>query len=433
MQDKIRYPRGHTGDAVTRRNVLSAATTLAAGAAIAPLTVPPAAAAPDGSLPPEVPEWQMEQGSGVMSPPYGLPSKFEANVIRRGSSNGKPYYPTQQAAASLTPLQDLHGIITPNGLHYERHHAGIPTIDPKEHRLIIHGLVDKSMIFTMTDIMRFPAVSRIHFLECSGNTHNWGRPDAYLTVQDTHGLLSCCEWTGVLLKTVLGEIGVRSGARWMLAEGADAAAMTRSIPIDKVFDDALLAYAQNGERLRPEQGYPLRLLLPGYEGNTNVKWLRRLKFGAEPWQTREETAKYSEIMPNGTVRQFNFLMEAKSVITTPSGGHRLVAPGFHEISGVAWSGRGKVTKVDVSTDGGASWTDAVLQEPVLSKCLTRFRLPWHWQGAPALLASRAIDETGYVQPSHEDLLKERDGRSYYHYNAIQKWSVAENGAVTNAG
>jgi sulfane dehydrogenase subunit SoxC len=219
----------------------------------------------------------------------------------------------------------------------------------------------------------------------------------------------------------------------MLAEGADAAAMTRSIPIEKALDDALIAYAQNGERLRPEQGYPLRLLLPGYEGNTNVKWLRRLKVGAEPFQTREETSKYTMVMPEGVTRQFNFVMEAKSVITYPSGGQRLSAPGFHEISGLAWSGLGKVARVEVSTDGGASWRDAALQEPVMSKCLTRFRLPWRWDGGPAMLASRVTDETGYVQPSHEALLKVRDVRAYYHYNAIQSWSVAAGGGVTNAG
>jgi sulfane dehydrogenase subunit SoxC len=383
------------------------------------------------NLPPSVPEWQREPGAEVMSPAYGKPSRFEAGVVRRERSDGSPY-PTRQAAVSLTPLQDLFGIITPNGLHYERHHAGVPAIDPEQHRLIIHGLVDRPMIFTMADILRFPAVSRIHFLECSGNTQNWGKPTPSLTVQDTHGLLSCCEWTGVPLKTLLDAVGVSGKARWMLAEGADAAAMTRSVPIEKAFDDAMLAYAQNGERLRPEQGYPLRLLLPGYEGNTSVKWLRRLKFGEAPWQTREETSKYSWIMPDGTVRQFNFVMEAKSVITAPSGGEKL-EPGFHEVSGLAWSGRGKVSRVEVSADGGDSWTDAVLQEPVLPKCLTRFRLPWRWRGGPALLSSRVTDETGFVQPSRSALLQQRDARSYYHYNAIQTWQVAPDGAVTNAG
>jgi sulfane dehydrogenase subunit SoxC len=417
---------------VTRRDLLGAATALAGGAALGSMAAPPAAAASSDNLPPQVPEWQTTPGAEVMTPPYGVPSKFEANVVRRERTGGSPY-PTRQAAVSLTPLQDLHGVITPNGLHYERHHAGVPTIDPNEHRLVIHGMVERPMLFTMDDILRFPQVSRIHFLECSGNTQNWSKPAPELTVQDTHGLLSCCEWTGTWLKTVLGEVGVKPEAKWMLAEGADAAAMTRSIPIEKALDDAILAYAQNGERLRPEQGHPLRLFLPGYEGNTSVKWLRRLKFGDAPWQTREETSKYSWIMPDGSVRQFNFVMETKSVITSPSGGRKLDAHGFYEISGLAWSGRGKITRVEVSADGGASWADAALQEPILPKCLTRFRSPWRWSGAPAVLSSRATDESGAVQPTRETLLKERDARSYYHYNAIQSWKVAASGDVTNAG
>ena len=413
---------------VTRRGLIEAG----AGAAAAALSSRQALAQEGDNLPPSVPEWQLHPGAEVLSAPYGLPSRFEANVVRR-YRHGLPEPETRLSSFSLTPLQDLSGIITPNGLHYERHHAGTPTIDPLEHRLIVHGMVEKPLIFTMEEVTRFPSVSRVCFLECSGNTQNWGAPDPKLTVQDTHGLISCCEWTGVRLATVLAEAGVKRQAKWMLAEGADAAAMTRSIPVEKALDDALLAYAQNGERLRPEQGYPLRLLLPGYEGNTSVKWLRRLKLGAEPFETREETSKYTMLMPDGTALQFNFVMHAKSVITFPSGGQRLGSPGFYEISGLAWSGMGKVARVEVSTDGGASWRGAALQEPVMSKCLTRFRSPWQWDGGAALLSSRVTDETGYVQPSREALLKERDVRSYYHYNAIQNWSVAAGGAVTNAG
>ena len=414
--------------AITRRGLIEAG----AGAAAAALASRQALAQEGDNLPPAIPEWQLHPGEEVLSQPYGRPSRFEANVVRR-YRHGLPEPPTRLSSFSLTPLQDLSGIITPNGLHYERHHAGTPTIDPLEHRLIVHGMVEKPLIFAMEDLTRFPSVSRVCFLECSGNTQNWGAPNPELTVQDTHGLLSCCEWTGVPLATILAEAGVKPEAKWMLAEGADAAAMTRSIPIEKALDDALLAYAQNGERLRPEQGYPLRLLLPGYEGNANVKWLRRLKLGAEPFQTREETSKYTMLMPDGVARQFNFVMHAKSVITFPSGGQRLGSAGFYEISGLAWSGLGKVARVEVSTDGGASWRDAALQEPVMSKCLTRFRSPWQWDGGPALLASRVTDETGYVQPTREALLKSRDVRSYYHYNAIQNWSVAAGGAVTNAG
>lgn len=374
------------------------------------------------------PPWMREQGAPAGGKPYGMPSPFERNVIRRMAAPVS--FPS--AASTGTPLQDLHGIITPNGLHYERHHAGVPQIDPDAHRLLIHGLVDRPLLLTMDDMMRFPSVSRVHFLECSGNTQEWHQANPAATPQQTHGLLSCCEWTGVLLSTLLAEVGVRDTVRWLLAEGADAAAMTRSIPIGKAWDDAIVAYAQNGERLRPEQGYPLRLLLPGYEGNTNVKWLRRLKFGDQPFQTREETSKYSDLMPDGRARQFTFVMEAKSVITRPAGGGHLRNTGFYEISGLAWSGRGRIRRVDVSADGGASWRQAALQEPVLPKCLTRFRLPWTWQGGPAVLQSRAVDETGYVQPTRAQLTDVRGVNSFYHFNGIQSWRVAPDGVVTNA-
>src|SRR5271154_766080 len=311
-------PQGGDARRFTRRSLFGAS----AGAAAAAIVSRTALAQEGDTLPPSVPEWQLQPGEETLSQPYGRPSRFEANVVRR-YRHGLPEPPTRLSSFSLTPLQNLSGIITPNGLHYERHHAGTPTIDPLEHRLIVHGMVERPLIFTMEGLSRFPSVSRIHFLECSGNTQNWGAPNPALTVQDTHGLLSCCEWTGVPLATILAEAGVKPEAKWMLAEGADAAAMTRSIPIEKALDDALLAYTQNGERLRPEQGYPLRLFLPGWEGNTCVKWLRRLKLGAAPFETREETSKYTMVMPDHTIRQFNFVMEAKSIITFPSSGHRL--------------------------------------------------------------------------------------------------------------
>ncbi|HWF08522.1 MAG TPA: sulfite dehydrogenase, partial [Bryobacteraceae bacterium] len=414
-------PRGIASDIarpsdVTRRGLIGAGLGVAASAVPTGRAFSAEETESDSDLPPAVPQWQKQPGAPVMTPPYGVPSPREANVVRRPRAEAKP--PTDLATYSNTPLQDLDGIVTPNGLHYERHHAGVPAIDPAQHRLIIHGLVERPMIFTMEDLTRFPLVSRLHFLECSGNSSpNWTAPKPELTVQDIHGLLSCAEWTGVPLAVVLAEAGVRPEAKWMLAEGADAAAMTRSIPIEKALDDALLAYRQNGERLRPEQGYPLRLFLPGWEGNTSVKWLRRLKLGAAPFETREETSKYTMVMPDHTIRQFDFVMEAKSVITFPSGGHRLAAPGFYEISGLAWSGAGKVVRVEVSTDDGRSWREAALQEPIMTKCLTRFRAPWRWDGAEAVLASRVTDSSGYVQPSREALLKVRDVRSYYHNNA----------------
>ncbi|MGA7803141.1 sulfite dehydrogenase, partial [Bradyrhizobium sp.] len=370
--------------------------------------------------------WMKTPGDPMGSQLYGTPSPFEKHVVKNIPKNLKQYL----SASGRTPLQDLDGIITPNGLFYERHHGGVPTIDPAEHRLMLHGLVDRPMIFTMDDIRRFPSQSRIHFLECSGNpayTKPYGK-----TASDLVGLLSCAEWTGVSLKVVLQEAGLQPAGKWVVAEGADAAALTRSIPIEKCLDDAMLVYSQNGERLRPQQGYPLRLLAPGFEGNMNVKWLRRLHVTAEPAYSREETSKYTDLMPDGTAREFTFYMEAKSIITRPSGGQRLTDQGFHEITGLAWSGHGKIKQVDVSVDDGKSWQQAELQQPVLTRALTRFRLPWHWDGQPVVIQSRAIDETGYVQPTLAELLAVRGVNSFYHNNAIWPWHIAADGEVTNA-
>ncbi|THJ17023.1 MAG: sulfite dehydrogenase [Nitrospira sp. CG24D] len=334
------------------------------------------------------------------------------------------------ATHSLTPHQTLHGIITPSALHFERHHNGVPMIDPDQHRLLIHGLVERPLTFSMNDLMRFPSVTRTLFIECSGNSgKEWNGPTGK-TVQDTHGLMSTSEWTGVPLATVLTEAGINPEAAWVLAEGSDAAAMTRSLPLAEVLKDALLCYAQNGERLRPEQGYPLRLVIPGWEGNTCIKWIRRLKVGIAPFMTREETSRYTDLMPDGTARQFTFVMDAKSVTTNPSGGQR-IEPGFVEIRGLAWSGRGKIVTVDVSTDGGQIWTPAQLQDPVLSHCHTRFRFRWRWDGEDAILQSRCTDETGYVQPTRASLVAARGIHSSYHYNAIQSWKVGRDGQVTN--
>jgi sulfane dehydrogenase subunit SoxC len=375
---------------------------------------------PEGSaLPPDIPPWMQVWGPNPSE--YGYRSPYENSVVRLPSDT-----------SSRTPLADLYGTMTPNSLFFERHHAGIPQIDPAQHRLMIHGMVSNPTIFTVDDLKRFPATSVIHFHECSGNSGSeWTENTVAETVQEGFGLLSQTEWTGVLLKTVLNEVGVDSQATWMLAEGADAAAMDRSIPMEKAMDDALLAYAMNGEALRPGQGYPLRLVLPGYEGNSQIKWLRRIEVGDQPWETREETSKYTDLMPDGTARQFTFAMEAKSVITNPSGGHTISAEGFHEISGLAWSGRGAITRVEVSVDGGETWEDAQLQEPVRSIALTRFRFPWEWSGQAARLQSRATDETGYVQPTIQQLVDVRGTRSTYHMNGIKTWIVSENGEVTS--
>ncbi|MGT2511008.1 sulfite dehydrogenase [Cupriavidus basilensis] len=375
-----------------------------------------------------VPPWTRAPGEPVLWRAYGQPAEFEKNVIRRNRGAA----PMPGANSSMTPLQDLRGIITPTGLVFERHHAGIPLIDPALHRLAVHGLVDRPRIFTMDDLVRLPSVSRIHFLECSGNTgREWRAPSA-TSVQISHGLLSCCEWTGVPLSVVLEEVGVRPEAAWVLAEGADSAAMTRSVPMAKALEDALLVYAQNGEMLRPEHGYPLRLFLPGFEGNMSIKWLRRLKLGREPFMTREETAKYTDSLPDGSARQFTFLMDVKSVITFPAPDHTLRDRGFHEISGLAWSGHGRIRRVDVSVDGGRSWREATLQDPVLDRALTRFRLSWRWDGGPTVLQSRAIDEAGNVQPLPDQLVAARGYESTYHYNAIQAWRVGADGRIANA-
>ena len=408
-----------------RRVMLRQAAWTLAGTSALPGTKAAAAAAPDAP-----PPWMTEQGAAADDVPYGHPSPFERSVVRRVRDRS----PFMTTASAHAPLQDLVGIITPNGLHHVRSHAGTPAIDPSRHRLLVHGLVERPLSFSMDDLARFPSVSRLHFLECSGNTplYKAERIKADWTVQDTHGQVSCAEWTGVRLADVLAEVGVKPGAAWVLAEGEDAAAMTRSVPIEKAWDDAMLAYAQNGERLRPENGYPLRLILPGFEGNMNVKWLRRLKLGDQPFQTREETSKYTDLLADGRAWQFNFVMEVKSVVTRPSPGRGPDRPGFCEVSGLAWSGRGRIARVEVSVDGGATWRDAALQEPVLPKCLTRFRLPWSWDGGPAVLMSRAWDETGASQPARADLVAERGPNFMYHYNAIQAWRVAPGGEVTLA-
>ncbi|HEX2492308.1 MAG TPA: sulfite dehydrogenase [Steroidobacter sp.] len=340
-----------------------------------------------------------------------------------------------QSRSSRTPLQDLYGVITPSSLHFERHHSGVPTLNPNEHRLHIHGLVERPLTLTMEDIARFPSVSRIHFIECGGNAGREHAGNPGETVQLSHGLLSCSEWTGVRLGVLLQEVGITTSAKWILAEGADAGRHARSIPIDKALDDVIVAYGQNGEALRPEQGYPLRLLAPGWEGNVSVKWLRRLHVLAEPAMTRDEAASYTDLLPTGKARRFSFEMEANSVITRPSGGQRLGALGFYEISGFAWSGRGRVQRVEVSIDGGRLWQEAQLQAPIYSKALTRFRMPWRWRGEETIVQSRCTDETGYVQPTRTELIAVRGMKmgpdGFDHYNGIKPWKIAADGTVTH--
>jgi len=380
------------------------------------------------NLPPNEPAWGKQLGHGVVEYPYGSPSQYEKHVVRRTV----PWLTADSIASiSMTPLQDLKGIITPNGLVFERYHGGVPQVKPEEHRLIIHGLVERPIIFTMEDLMRFPSVSQIKFIECPANGGMEWKGAQMEALQFTHGMLSCCEWTGVPLKVLLDEVGVKPEGKWILAEGADGSHMSRSIPLEKALDDTLVVYAQNGEMLRPEQGYPLRLLNPGWEGNTSIKWLRRLEIGDQPWYHREETSKYTDLMPDGRARKFTFVQETNSVITSPCPENPIVQKGFLEIEGIAWSGRGKIKQVDVSFDGGVNWVPAKLKGLVLDKALTRFSLVTKWEGQPWLLQARAIDETGYVQPTLGQLRKVRGGNSIYHKNSIHTWKVAPTGEVTN--
>lgn len=350
-----------------------------------------------------------------------------ASAVGTRSAFETPERKALGGAISFTPLQDLHGTITPADLHFERHHAGIPDIDPANYELLVHGMVERPMKFTLADLKRFPQTSRIGFLECSGNLAAGSRDK--VTPQMVAGLTSQSEWTGVSLATIFREVGVREDATWFLAEGSDAALMTRSIPVEKAFDDAMIAYAQNGEAVRPAQGYPARLLLPGWEGNTSVKWLRRIELSDRPFMTREETSKYTEPLKGGKVRQFSFVMDARSLITFPAYPVEL-EKGWVEIRGLAWSGRGVISRVDISVDGGGTWVPAELQEPVLPKAHSRFRYLYRWDGSPAVIFSRAIDETGYVQPTAQQLIEARgDARAMYHQNPVTGWRIDGDGTV----
>jgi sulfane dehydrogenase subunit SoxC len=379
------------------------------------------------AAPPETPPWTQFPGAPFSG--YGAPAKYESKVTRVliRSQPG-----TTGSGASRTPLEALEGMITPSGLHFERHHSGVPDIDPEQHRLLIHGMVKRPLVFTMDALMRYPMLSRVHFMECSGNSQlMYGPNPPALRAGEIHGLVSCTEWTGVPLRMLLEEAGADPAASWLLAEGADAAAMSRSVPMAKAMDDALIAVYQNGERLRPENGYPVRLFLPGYEGNMSVKWLRRIKITSTPTMTKDETSRYTDLQADGKSLMFTYPMEVKSVITRPSPGVALQGPGLYEVSGIAWSGNGTITKVGVSADGGQSWADAALSAPVLPRALTRFRIPWKWNGGPAVVKSRASDSTGEVQPTRDKLVAEHGTNVVFHYNAIQTWSIAPNGEVKN--
>jgi len=376
----------------------------------------------------ELKDWSQYLGYGVDAEGYGVPATFEENTIRRWV----PWLTASaESSVNFSPLYDLTGFVTPNGLHFERHHGGIAEIDPAEHRLMIHGMVDKELVFTMDDIKRMPSESHFYFTECAANSGMEWRGAQLNSCQFTYGMVSTAQWTGVPLKWLLEYAGARDDATWILAEGADASGMTRTIPIEKARDDVLVAFAQNGEAIRPEQGYPLRLVVPGFEGNMSIKWLRRIELGDAPYMTREETSKYTDLLEDGRARMFTWVQEAKSVITNPCPERPVDGPGMYKIQGLAWTGHGKIKRVDVSTDGGKNWRTARLHEPVLSKCMTRFEIPWEYKGDDALLVSRAMDETGYVQPSMTELQTVRGVNSIYHNNAMQTWLVNPSGEVEN--
>jgi sulfane dehydrogenase subunit SoxC len=421
-------------DGISRRDLIAGAAGAVGGAVLAGLPAIAAAqqgakgaakaaavaapAAPANPLPP-IPD-DPTKVVGTPTAPVGTRSRF-VTAIRS---------PTGQiTGTSLTPLQDLTGTITPADLHFERHHAGIPQIDPARHSLLIHGLVEHPTMFSVDDIKRFPQVTRVHFVECSGNGRSvYREPKPDSTPQQVAGMTSNSEWTGVPLKTLFDEVGVKPEAKWFLAEGSDAAVLTRSIPIEKAFDDALVVWAQNGEPLQPAQGYPLRLLLPGFEGNSNVKWLRRLELGTKPWMTRWETSKYTDPLPDGKARIFSFELDAKSLITSPAF-PKAISKGWWPVSGIAWSGRGTITRVEVSTDAGSTWHDATLHGPALRKAHVRFTHMWEWDGRETTLLSRATDETGYVQPTRSQLIKVRGVGTDYHFNQIYGWTVKANGQL----
>jgi sulfane dehydrogenase subunit SoxC len=360
--------------------------------------------------------------------PYGQPSPYERYAARRIGANRA----VAGNGVSFTPLEELEGTITPNGLHFERHHNGVPRIDPARHRLTIHGRVRQPLVFDVKSLLRYPLRSQTLFIECGGNSNaGWHSEPIQRPAGSVHGLVSCAEWTGVPLSVLLDEAGAETDASWVIAEGADAGAMNMSIPLAKMREDCMVALFQNGERLRPENGYPMRLIVPGWEGVLHIKWLQRLELSDQPVMSRNETSKYTELLPSGKARQFTFTMGCKSLITTPSHGQTLRGAGVQQISGLAWSGHGRIVRVEVSVDNGLSWIDADLELPALPRSFTRFRSPWRWNGKPAVLKSRATDDAGNVQPERTTLVAERGRAGYFHYNAIVAWAVEDDGLVSH--
>ena len=377
----------------------------------------------DASL--QIPDWAKIPGPGPSA--YGGPSRHAG--LQRLAGAPDPTYPG--GGISRSPLQHLQGIITPNSLHFERHHAGVPDIDPVGHKLVINGMVRQPLVFEYEDLLKYPMVSKVYFIECSGNGRSNTQGIMGGTAQSIHGLVSCSEWTGIPLSTLLDEAGVLPGASWIAAVGADAASMGRSIPMEKALDDVLVALFQNGEPVRPEQGYPMRLFVPGWEGNISVKWLTQVKLTSAPAQFRDETSKYTDTLSDRSSRQFTFPMETKSLITSPSGEMTLPRNGLYKITGIAWSGSGSIRRVEVSADGGHTWADALIESEQRDKALTRFSIPWDWNRGEAILQSRATDSAGNVQLTREAVIADRGTNAFYHNPGIQSWGVNSSGEVSN--
>jgi sulfane dehydrogenase subunit SoxC len=381
----------------------------------------------------DVQDWAAGLGEGVDETPYGLPIRFEADVVRRNV----PWLTADPISSiNFTPIHALDGTITPQGCAFERHHSGAIELSKEDYRLMINGLVDQPLIFSYADLERFPRENHVYFCECAANTGMEWAGAQLNGAQFTHGMIHNMEYSGIPLRTLLEEAGLGAagnlGDKWVYVEGADASSNGRSIPMEKALDDVLVAFKANGEALRKEHGYPVRLVVPGWEGNMWVKWLRRIEVMDRPVESREETSKYTDTLADGTSRKWTWVMDAKSVITSPSP----QAPITHGrgplvITGLAWSGRGAITRVDVSRDGGISWEPARLAKEGESKALTRFYLDTTWDGEEMLLQSRAMDETGYVQPTKHMLREVRGENSIYHNNCIQTWWVKDNGEAEN--
>jgi len=380
----------------------------------------------------DIPEWSSKLGEKTTKYPYGVPSPYEHNNVRRQHSllsSGDEY-----ATVTMTPLHESEGIITPNGLFFTRNHGGTAHIDPKEWRLMIHGLVEKEIVLTLDQLKKYPSETRIYFIECPANGSTGWRGPQFNNLQFMKGMMSCAAWTGVMLKTVLKDLGLKPNAAWMLSEGMDNASNPRTIPVEKALDDAMLVWGQNGEALRPEQGYPVRLLVPGWEGNLNTKWLKRLEFSDSPWHSKEETSKYTMLQKSGKAIRYFWVNEINSVITSPCPQKPwtdLEIGDMVEIEGLAWSGHGTIKGVDISFDGGDNFVEASLKGLVLPKAWTRFSYIYKWDGKPILLSSRAYDDAGNVQPTIDQETSAVGVESIYHRNPMVTWEVASNGEVNN--